>query len=42
MTKLAKIKYENDDCNKQELLFMESEILKDIQAILKQVDAMHF
>ncbi len=42
MTKLAKIKYENDDCNKQELLFIESEILKDIQAILKQVDAMHF
>ena len=42
MTKLAKIKYEKDDCNKQELLFMESEVLKDIQAMLKQVDAMHF
>ena len=42
MTKLARMKYENDDCNKQELLFMESELLKDIQNILKQVDAMHF
>ncbi len=42
MAKLAKIKYEKDVCNKQELLFMESELLKDIQSILKQVDAMHF
>ncbi len=42
MTKLAKIKYENDICNKQELLFIENELLKDIQSLLKQVDAMHF
>lgn len=42
MTKLAAMKYENDRCNRQELLFMESELLKDIQSILKQIDAMHF
>ncbi len=42
MTKLAKVKYENDDYTKQELLFIEAELIKDIQAILKQVDAMHF
>lgn len=42
MTKLAKVKYENDDYTKQELIFIEAEVLKDIQAILKQVDAMKF
>ena len=42
MTKLAKVKYENDDYTKQELIFIESEVLKDIQSILKQVDAMRF
>lgn len=42
MTKLAKVKYENDDYTKQELIFIEAELLKDIQAILKQVDAMKF
>lgn len=42
MLKLAKVKYEHDDYTKQELLFIEAELLKDIQSILKQVDAMHF
>lgn len=42
MTKLAKVKYENDDYTKQELIFIESELLKDIQNLLKQVDAMKF
>ena len=42
MTKLAKVKYENDDYTKQELIFIEAELLKDIQSLLKQVDAMHF
>ena len=42
MTKLAKVKYENDDYTKQELTFIEAEILKDIQGLLKQVDAMKF
>ncbi len=42
MTKLAKVKYENDDYTKQELIFIEAELLKDIQSILKQVDAMKF
>lgn len=42
MTKLAKVKYENDDYTKQELIFIEAELLKDIQGILKQVDAMKF
>ena len=42
MTKLAKVKYENDDYAKQELIFIEAELLKDIQSILKQVDAMKF
>ncbi len=42
MTKLAKVKYENDDYTKQELIFIEAELLKDIQAILKQIDAMKF
>ena len=34
--------YENEDYTKQELLFIEAELVKDIQNILKQVDAMHF
>jgi hypothetical protein len=42
MTKLAKVKFEHDDYTKQELLFVEAELLKDIQLILKQVDAMKF
>jgi len=42
MLKLAKVKYEHDDYTKQELLFIEAELLKDIQNILKQVDAMKF
>ena len=37
MSKIAKVRYE-----KQELLFIEAELVKDIQNILKQVDAMHF
>lgn len=42
MSKIAKVRYENDDYTKQELLFIEAELVKDIQNILKQVDAMHF
>ncbi len=42
LSKLARVKYENDIYNKQELIFIESEMLKDLQSILKQVDAMHF
>jgi hypothetical protein len=42
MSKLAKVKYENEDYTKQELLFIEAELLKDIQSMLKQVDAMRF
>lgn len=42
MTKLAKVKYENDDYTKQELIFIEAELLKDIQNLLKQVDVMKF
>lgn len=42
MTKLAKVKYENDDYTKQELTFVEAELLNDIQSILKQVDGMKF
>lgn len=42
MSKLATVKYENDVYNKKELIFIEAEMLKDIQAILKQVDAMNF
>lgn len=42
MSKIAKVKYENEDYTKQELLFIESELLKDLQSLLKQVDAMRF
>lgn len=42
MSKLAKVKYENEDYTKQELIFIEAELLKDIQLMLKQVDAMRF
>ena len=42
MLKLAKVKYEHDDYTKQELLYIEAELVKDIQYILKQVDAMRF
>ena len=40
--KIVKVRYENEDYTKQELLFIEAELVKDIQNILKQVDAMHF
>mgnify|MGYP005878673391 CR=1 FL=1 len=42
MSKIAKVRYENEEYTKQELLFIEAELVKDIQNILKQVDAMHF
>ena len=42
MSKIAKVRYENEDYTKQELLFIEAELVKDIQNILKQVDGMHF
>lgn len=42
MLKLAKVKYEGDDYTKQELMYIEAELVKDIQHILKQVDAMRF
>ncbi len=42
LNKLAKVKYEGDKCNKQELLFIENQLLTDIQTMLKQVDAMQF
>lgn len=42
ISKIAKVRYENEDYTKQELLFIEAELVKDIQNILKQVDAMHF
>ena len=42
MLKLAKVKYEGDDYTKKELLFIEAELVKDIQNILKQIDAMNF
>lgn len=42
MTKLARVKYEKEDYTKQELMFVEAEILNDIQSILKQVDEMKF
>lgn len=42
LAKLARVKYEKDSYTKQELIFIEAELLKDIQSILKQVDAMHF
>ncbi len=42
LTKIAKVRYEHDDYTKQELIFIEAELIKDIQNMLKQVDAMHF
>ena len=43
MLKIAKVKYENDtDYTKDELMFIEAELVKDIQNILKQVDTMRF
>lgn len=42
MLKLAKVKYERDDYTKKELAYVESELLTEIQSILKQVDAMKF
>jgi len=42
MTKLAKIKYENDTVSKKELAYIETELLTDIQNMLRQVDAMRF
>lgn len=42
MLKLAKVKFENDDYTKQELMYIEAELINDLQNILKQIDAMHF
>ena len=42
MQKLARVKFENEDYTRQELTFIESELLNDIQGLLKQVDAMQF
>ena len=42
MTKLARVKYENDSMNKKEFAYIEKELLKDIQNMLKQVDKMQF
>lgn len=42
MQKLAKVRYENEDYTRQELVFVEKELLNDIQGLLKQVDAMQF
>lgn len=42
MIKLAKVKYENDTLSKKELVYVESELFKDIQNLLKQVDRMYF
>ena len=42
LTKLARVKYEKDSYTKQELIFIEAEMLKDIQSMLKQIDVMHF
>ena len=42
MLKLAKVKYEGDDYTKKELLYIEAELVKDIQNILQQIDAMNF
>ena len=42
MTKLAKVKYENDSMSKKELAYIEAELFNDIQSMLKQVDKMRF
>ena len=43
LTKLANVKYENDKyASRKELMLIEAELIKDIQYMLKQVDAMHF
>ena len=42
MLKLAKVKFENDYYTKQELMYIEAELVNDLQNILKQIDAMHF
>lgn len=43
LTKLAKVKYEKDKyASRKELMLIEAELIKDIQYMLKQVDAMHF
>ncbi|MBO6088107.1 hypothetical protein J6P92_07185 [bacterium] len=42
MTKLAKVKYENDTISKKELSYIEAELLINIRSLLNQVDKMHF
>lgn len=43
LTKLANVKYEKDKyASRKELMLIEAELIKDIQYMLKQVDAMHF
>lgn len=42
LTKLAKVKYENEVMSKKELVYIEAELFKDIQNMLKQVDKMKF
>lgn len=42
MLKLAKVKFENEYYTKQELMYIEAELVNDLQNILKQIDAMHF
>lgn len=42
LSKLARVKYENEDYTKQELIFIEAELLKDMQVMLRQIDSMRF
>lgn len=42
LSKIAKVKYDHDRYTREELAYIESELLNDIQSILKQVDAMRF
>ncbi len=42
LSKLARVKYENEDYTKQELIFIEAELLKDMQVMLRQIDGMRF
>lgn len=42
LSKLARVKYENEDYTKQELIFIEAELLKDMQMMLRQIDGMRF
>ena len=42
LSKLARVKYENEDYTKQEFIFIEAELLKDMQMMLRQIDGMRF